>query len=188
MSISKLVALIPPPAEPVFPADAKQWKAIEKETSFSFPTDLFEIMKTYGSGHFFQGSLRIFNPVEPAYTRLLKKELSAARSFHEEFPEYHPYPAYPIANGLIPFAYDDNGQRYYWLTTGDPDQWPIVLHATSGGYWEKPVKLVLSDFLVRLVTHKLKIQYRKFWGNDFSEIDYNFLPKIVRKPRGKKGM
>lgn len=42
-------------------------------------------------------------------------------------PKRVPYPALPERGGLFPFAHDDCGFEYYWLTDGQPENWPVIV-------------------------------------------------------------
>ena len=34
-----------------------------------------------------------------------------------------------VINGLLPFGATDNGDVFFWLTEGQPDEWRVVLNA-----------------------------------------------------------
>lgn len=186
MSLKQLIELIPPPANPIYGGTYDDWNDLEYEGIPKLPQGLFEIASHYGSGRFFQGSLKVFNPFAPDYYSTVKQMLDDHKQSREEFPEYEPYNAYPVEGGLFPFAFDDNGNMFYWQTIGKSDSWPVVCGNPRGSHWEKPLKHELSEFLVLLVTNNLKIRYESFWGNLYSEEDYNFRPQIIKSPRKKK--
>ena len=51
---------------------------------------------------------------------------------HYEFPDEFPFPVFPAAGGLFPWATTDNGDTLYWLTVGDPDTWQVVVWESRG--------------------------------------------------------
>ena len=45
-------------------------------------------------------------------------------------PEYEP-------DALIPWGLDESGNTVWWLTTGEPDQWPVVANEARGDEWQR---------------------------------------------------
>lgn len=44
-----------------------------------------------------------------------------------------PFPAFPDREGALPWALTDNGDVAYWLTWGDPAEWPVAVWNARGG-------------------------------------------------------
>ncbi len=185
MSLKQLQQIIPPPADPIYPGGYSDWTKLKSRPVPELPKSLFDITEHYGSGRFFQGSLEVMNPFDPDYQRFVDQKLAALKLLREQTPEYYPYAPYPEELGVLPFGHDDNGNLFFWLTTGKVDSWSIVCNSESG-YWEKPIRHKVPDFLLLLVTNKLDIKNKNFWGNKFSKDDYNFRPKALKRSGKKK--
>jgi hypothetical protein len=77
--------------------------------------------------------------------------LSTLRELHASGIRKVPYPIHPAAGGLLPWGITDNGNVLYWLTTGAPDGWPVVLSAVRDGRTER-YPCGMATFLVKLLT------------------------------------
>jgi hypothetical protein len=65
-----------------------------------------------------------------------------------------PYQAFPPTPGLILWADDDNGCMFFWLTEGDPDNWPVLVTPPRGYHWER-FDLPVTSFLARAFSRQL---------------------------------
>lgn len=175
MTVSELQKIVAPPEDPVHSGDLKRWQAIEEAIGIEFPKDYFAIAVKYGSGEFLSGTLEIANPFDPAYETWIEYELKKLRRSQEDSPEDMPYAVFPEADGLFPFGRDDNGNRFLWQMSGEPDNWPIVCRSSE--YHWATVKESLSEFLCLLITNKLKIKQTDFWGSPFAKDDWLFEPQ-----------
>lgn len=185
MMIDNLKLLMPPPAEPLFAGSKKEWSAFQKKIGLKLPSDYFSVVNTYGSGHFLAGEFRVANPFDPDDEDFADLELATLSENKELSPKAIPYPLYPNAGGLYPFGIDGNGNTFVWVTAGDPDEWAIACFNPSQDYCEV-VHLSLITFLVQLSTSKLKINRKKFWGNEASKEMLEFIPRQVRTHRKRK--
>src|SRR5690242_11570565 len=118
MSITKLVAMITPPKSPL---DSEgNWRAAEIVVGAEFPSDFQQLISRYGSGAFFRGFLRVFNPLTVEGCACIKQSTDIYRKFRDGlFPL--PIPVHPDKPGLLPWGSDDNGNGYFWLTKGKPE-------------------------------------------------------------------
>jgi hypothetical protein len=64
-----------------------------------------------------------------------------------------PYPLFPEPGGLLPFGIDDNGDGLYWLTTGEPDQWSIVVNESRAPEYEQ-FDMSVTEFLQEVLSRK----------------------------------
>ena len=64
-------------------------------------------------------------------------------------------PVYPHAGGLLAFGTFENWEMFYWLTEGEPDEWPILINEQRGPEFNR-YELPLSVFMVRLLRQELK--------------------------------
>mgnify|MGYP005726913279 CR=1 FL=1 len=178
MSIRDLVQLITPPDEVQNSGGRVQWRSIEETIETAFPDDYFDLARTYGSGEFLNGTLEVLNPFDTRYGALLDYECAKLRKYKQDFPEEMPYSVHPEVGGLLPFARDDNGNRFLWQTLGDPNAWPIVCkpHGFDACDWQI-VHHTLGEFLGLLITSDLKIDKARFWGEPFDNGDFVFVPQ-----------
>ena len=56
-----------------------------------------------------------------------KAVLAAYRQTRARFPGRLPWPPFPEPGGVLPLGRTDNGDELYWVTQGQPDQWPVAL-------------------------------------------------------------
>jgi hypothetical protein len=111
---------------------AGNWAAAEKELGTALPPDYKAIVELYGSGSFDE-LLWVFNPFDPGSLNLfaqLKKAAAFNDGLKKEHPDFaaalFPAPDSPAKGGLLPFAMDDEGRPFYWLTEGKPEKWTVV--------------------------------------------------------------
>ncbi len=51
----------------------------------------------------------------------------AHRSLRARFPDSYPYAVRPEPGGFLPFTSTIDGDQIGWLTTGRPDEWPLLV-------------------------------------------------------------
>ncbi|GAA2685771.1 SMI1/KNR4 family protein [Nonomuraea recticatena] len=125
-TIDDLVALVPPPTEPV---DARgDWHEVEAALGLALPADFKALIERYGLGQFVDH----ITPLTPfgAHGLLIERAqglLGRERPFREKYPAECPYPFYPEPGGLLEWAGTDNGDALCWLTEGEPDDWRVVV-------------------------------------------------------------
>lgn len=175
MALYDLVSVVAAPEHPVHSGELKKWKAIEQDVGIRFPDEYRAIAEKYGSGEFLSGTLEIANPFDPAYGTWLQYELKKLRHAQEDSPEEVPYAVFPDPDGLFPFGRDDNGNRFYWRMSGEPNSWPVICRSSE--YHWATVNHTLTQFLSLLITNKLKINRTDFWGSPFAKEDWRFDPQ-----------
>ncbi|GIZ97418.1 MULTISPECIES: SMI1/KNR4 family protein [Tsukamurella] len=134
-AISRLLEIVPPPAEPPSPQD---WQAAEAQLGSPLPDDYKDFIGTYGPGSFW-GELNIAPPLWIANER--GKSPGAVNFLHdisEERPDYVDV----AGNGAGSFdeiygdrddsylwlGFSGTGQNLFWRTTApDPNSWPVVV-------------------------------------------------------------
>jgi hypothetical protein len=128
-SIDDLVRLVPPPAQPAGVVD--DWLTAEAALGLALPSDFKALVRLYGPGEFDEIALLTpFDARAHGAVDLLKHARDLLRhhqSFRDEAPEEFPHPLYPEPGGLLEWGGTGNGDRLCWLTTGDPDEWPVVV-------------------------------------------------------------
>jgi hypothetical protein len=81
--------------------------------------------------------------------------LSAIRELKKDWSDQHPYKLFPEPGGLLPFGGSDNGDTLFWLTLGEPDNWPIVVNAARDSDYEK-FECDMTDFITGVLTRQIR--------------------------------
>jgi hypothetical protein len=184
MPIKELLALVRPPKDPI---DTQgDWGSVEIVVETVYPSDFKELISRYGSGRFFfDGHLEVFNPLTIAgLTRIktVQKQFKAGREGGSGWS----LPIHPEKGGLLPWGWDENGNRYAWLTKGKPDQWPVVFlgHGCEGKPLQFPTDI--TGFLAGYATDRFKQLLQP--GEPFTDEVRTFMPgrnqQEVARPGG----
>ena len=120
-ALQRLTALVPPPPEPVEPAEEARWPEIEQALGTALPSDYKALLATYGSGTFDE-ELWLFSPFAPPGDGNLLDECPAVLADYAESRRRFPDPG-----GVLPLGRSDTGNELYWVTEGQPDDWPVAL-------------------------------------------------------------
>src|SRR5690606_17098298 len=106
-------------------------RTVEESLGVRLPAEFKELLRRYGLGEFDDIMLLTpFAPDDQPSADLVKRARELLPTFaqhREEWPEDFPFPLYPEPEGLLEWAVTGNGDSLCWLTTGDPDQWPVVV-------------------------------------------------------------
>ncbi|MET9232509.1 SMI1/KNR4 family protein [Lentzea sp. NPDC003310] len=125
--LKALCTLVAPPARPVL--GERSWEWVQAELGTRLPADYVEFMETYGGGTFAR-CLNLWTPLDPQGLTHLAREATAdaldMAAFLDEGPSL---PMWPEPGGFLPFGENVEGDKLGWLTTGDPDRWPLVFLA-----------------------------------------------------------
>jgi hypothetical protein len=128
--LERLRRLLAPPASPVEAARSDRWAEVEAALGTGLPSDFKAFTEVYGSGKI-DDFLYLFNPFTQGQdgNLLVEKDrvLAGYRQTRARFPERLALPPFPEPGGVLPLGRTDNGDELYWLTQGQPDQWPVVL-------------------------------------------------------------
>lgn len=143
MGINDLLQVLPAPANPrcTSPKPGDDWHKIEEKLGTLLPQDYKDFVTTYGSGYLGR-FLWIVNPfvLEPNLNliKAIPLFLDTLRQLRQRYgAQRYPYPCYPEPEGLLPLGATDNGDDLFWLTTGEPDEWPIVIKESRQPVFEK---------------------------------------------------
>jgi hypothetical protein len=151
-AFQRLLELAPPPDTTVNAGSPDGWGPVEQALGTSLPPDYKRLINTYGSGEFCD-LLVLLNPFSKSkHGNFLKQVGEILDQYYEGREEYAtekcPFPAFPDPGGLLPAGGDSNGGNLFWIMTGPPDEWPIVLYNWRGGYIFERHDMPLVDFLV----------------------------------------
>lgn len=162
-SLNDLMKLLPPPSSAVESADAVAWDRFEQSFGTALPLDYKQFVTIYGTGAI-DGFLWILNPFSKnRYLNLLEEGRVKLEALEAFIHETVPYPLYPKPNGLLPCGVSDNGDVIFWLCSGHPSEWSLVLNEGRGPRW-RDYKLSLTDFLIQLISRTLIVD---IFPNDF---------------------
>jgi hypothetical protein len=130
--VEKLVRLIPPPDSPT--ASNGDWALVEADLGTTLPRDWKALVERYGHGTF-ADFFHLLSPFFAPCTMMstARGALAADRVIAKAFPKAIPFPLFPDAEGALPWAQTDNGDVAYWLTWGEPDEWPVAVRNPRGG-------------------------------------------------------
>jgi hypothetical protein len=155
--LEQLRELLPPPADPVEPGRRDGWAVIEGALGTGLPSDFKAFTELYGSGKV-DDFLYLFNPFTTGQdgNLLVEKDrvLEGYRQTRARYPERLPLPAFPDPGGVFPLGRTDNGDELYWVTHGQPDQWPVVL-VESRAALQEVYRMSVTGFLAALAANQL---------------------------------
>lgn len=149
MAVAELAALVTPPSRPQ--DGAGSWRAIQPSLGIHYPADFRELIERYGTGEFFE-KLVILNPLNQWCREDIAKQLKNLRAMRDAMDlsgAVHPETA-----GLFPWGFDSNGNKFCWLTKGEPDEWPVIQlgHNEEGDLHRADVSV--TTFLVNFAKNK----------------------------------
>ncbi|WP_304190702.1 SMI1/KNR4 family protein [Phenylobacterium aquaticum] len=173
MTIDNLLKVIPPPAEP-FEAFLGTWELIEADLGTALPQDYKDYVRIYGNGAVLQ-YIGIYIPgARDPRVRLEANIPLVCNGFRGL--DHVPYPWWPAAGGLIPFGLTGAGDYLFWLSRGDPDDWPVVVWGHGYGDFEL-IERDFTDFLAGLATGEVA---PKSFPIDFLPCETPFEPNWAR--------
>src|SRR5215216_7950686 len=155
--LERLRELLPPPAEPVEAGRSDGWAEIEAALGTALPGDFKAFTERYGSGTV-DDFLYLFNPFAAGEDGNLLAEkdrvLAAYARTRARFPERLRLPPFPEPGGVLPLGRTDNGDELYWVTRGDPGDWPVALMESRAARQEVH-RMPVTGFLAALAAGEL---------------------------------
>jgi hypothetical protein len=151
-SLEELTRIVPAPSVTV--DGSGSWDSTETRLGTGLPSDYKAYIEMYGTGRL-DGFIWVLNPFSRnPNLNLMTKGDAALRTLRELQSKHEcevPYPLYPEAGGLLPWGITDNGDVLYWLTAGEPKEWPVVLNAARDARTERH-EGGMAAFLVRVLS------------------------------------
>ncbi|MFB6832147.1 SMI1/KNR4 family protein [Streptomyces hydrogenans] len=133
----RLVELVVPPAEPV---DAHgDWTAAETTIGTRLPGDYKRLVETYGWGEFCD-FLYLRTPFGTSEYNGIEWQNARLTGSPERDRDRYPYPLHPAPGGLLVWGTTMDADRLCWLTSGSPDDWPVVVWSNEGWYETHPMR------------------------------------------------
>lgn len=124
---SGLAALTSLVAPPDAPHPGGGWEDLFQELGTRLPAEYVALMNRYGAGCWREW-LRFRTPSRATFVPQVREILAGYRELRDEFPEDYPLAVWPEPGGFLPFADSIDGDDLGWLTGGDPDSWPLIVH------------------------------------------------------------
>jgi hypothetical protein len=132
MMINLLQKLLRPQESAAAVGTLEAWRSVESRFKLTFPTDYREFCFHYGVGHIRDSSIVIdvLNPFSEWFESGISELLESARRLSEELDprRYQKFDVHPCEPGLFPWGMDDLGNEFFWYTSGDPDDWKVIVH------------------------------------------------------------
>lgn len=170
MAIEQLIALIRPPRGPI-DGDG-DWTVAETQFGVQFPADFKEMTRRYGTGCFYS-DLYIINPL----TRWGRERVNERLDIYRELRDACEFSLllHPEPSGLLPWGHDSNGNGFFWLVEGEPDQWPVVqiAHEAEETPFRRDVNI--TTFLVEFVQNRYP---EMLGGVKFKKRHFRFTPGL----------
>lgn len=174
MSLNRLFAIAPPPNSPVGAGSPSDWPDIEQRVGTKVPEDYKQFINAYGGGCFVN-FLWVYSPFAPSWhiMKWRNEVLDAYRSAQKAFPQYAPpFPAFPSLGGLLPWGQTDNGDCLFWLTTGRPVTWTVVVCDSKYSEQYCEYSTSMTEFLLKWLS-------REFVPLVFpDDIDFESMPRF----------
>lgn len=177
--IRDLTSVVPAPTSPIPTCSGDDWIVIQDELGIHLPNDLRDFGLTYGSGKFCNDFLRVFNPFDNRYRNEIEDELYTLREARKRGMKYLVYPERP---GLFPWGLDANGNKFLWLTEGEPNEWTVVVYKRSD---DEPIEFSLSmtSFLAKAFRNELDVEPWQSEPFKDSELSFKQDTRSVAKSR-----
>lgn len=164
-TVDDLIGLAPPPVRRIDAGSPGQWGEVEHALGIALPEDYKLIINAYGTGGFndlfylfnpFSGveGMNLLNQARWREARLEGSHLESYEGAKAVFPDLCPFATFPDPGGLLPAGGDTNGGRAFWLTGGQPDEWPLVFYP-HGFHPVERHDTPLVDFLVLWLSGEL---------------------------------
>jgi hypothetical protein len=169
VSVEELLEAMPPPASPIHVGKRDGWPKLVRKLGLALPTDWRDFALAYGSGYF-GDRITVLNPLGPGFGKVFGKYCTSVDLIKDVIGM--PYEVYPRNPGLLIWGSDDNGNKLFWLTEGESDQWPLVLRTPEGEYETR--QMPMTTFLSRVLSNDLRCI---LWPRRFSSKHRTFTPR-----------
>ena len=105
-----------------------RWQEVEESLSLRLPGCYKAMVDKFGASTW-ADFLHVLSPFDETLSlrRVGDRILQAERDSRSSFPAHYPLPLYPEPGGLLPWATTDNGDTLYFITKGEPHNWPTLL-------------------------------------------------------------
>ncbi len=133
------------------------WDSAERQLNTELPDDYKVYINNFGSAYV-DKFLTIYNPFSQNPNLNLIEQtkiiLEDYRWLQAQGNEQIPFPLFPDKDGLLPFGTTDNGDVLFWKTSGEPNQWTIVVNASRESLYDR-FDENMTDFLTKILRREL---------------------------------
>ncbi len=182
MTVQEIISIVELPETPIDTGAEADLKAVEEELGIVLPDDLVDYAGVFGSGEFkrFGRWFTVYNPYSPSYIDTVRMVCEVYSELKDvEGSEQFPYNVYPNSPGLFPWGDEDNGHQFFWLTAGEPEEWPVVVCASDPREFEVR-HMAMTKFLASIFKGTIScIIFGESDQEDLRRIEFN--PKIRRR-------
>lgn len=149
--VSLLKAILPLPPAPLRLSSTMTNSGYGGE--LELPRDYLEFLTVFGNGTIKsdRDAWTIDDLVSDSQVRRSMNLLAAGRDRPVVFKGLKML-AFPYGTDLIPWGNDDQGDTFYWLTKGVPDEWPVLI----GRFDLTDTQVSFSQFLYDSITGRGK--------------------------------
>ncbi|GAA2614246.1 hypothetical protein [Paractinoplanes durhamensis] len=127
------------------------WRAVQKAVGVTYPAEFREVADALPPGSF-QTFLSLLHPTSHKPRVYAEELLGYAGMLSSSADSSFPYPIYPAAGGLLPWAVVGFDYIICWLTEGDdPDAWPVVICSAHLSEWQVH-RMSTAEFLRAVLT------------------------------------
>jgi hypothetical protein len=153
--------------QPVSRAYSVSWGRVESELGFRLPADYKRFVHWFGPGDFDEFFFVMVPGIQNPNLELRSwarsrweghRNLIQDEGVVEEGLADWSFPVYPNPGFLLSWGMTANGDAFYWDTSGDPEEWNIVVE-DNGSFELFRFLGTLSDFLPRLLRDEIKIPF-----------------------------
>ncbi|MFD7446000.1 SMI1/KNR4 family protein [Streptomyces sp. NPDC059909] len=114
------------------------WAAAETALGVRLPDDYKHLVETYGWGEFCD-YLNLHTPFGTSEHNGVDWQRGRLSGVPERDRERYPYPLHPAPGGLLVWGTTIDADRLCWLTTGAPENWPVVVWSSEDWYETHPM-------------------------------------------------
>lgn len=172
MTVENLHSILSPPFMPKNTGDLEGWHHVERGIGTVLPQDYKDYIATYGEGSI-ANFIQPFNPFSnnsgSNFELQLHEHLASLREVRE-WGEHMPYPLYPEQGGLLPWGGTANGDTLFWVTSGQPDTWPVVINGVRSPDFEI-YRETMTEFLYKLLMGEITTH---LFPKDWKDGDVSF--------------
>jgi hypothetical protein len=127
-----------------------RWRAAEESLGLKLPGSYKSLIDAFG-GSSWGDFLHVLSPFDEHLNlqHIGKEILDADRETRRQFPWLYPLPLFPETGGLLPWAFTDNGDTFYFITSAAPDEWPTLVKGPRAPEFEVsflPPALLVHQF------------------------------------------
>ena len=162
MSLHALLEVMAPPLQPIEAVDIRNWEIYELTTGIVLPDDYKAYLNVYGTG-IIGGIITPYNPFcrraawKPSYTcrNWIRQALGIQKAKPTFGEDIFPYSLYPETGGVLPWGSTDNGDQLFWLTSGEPNTWTILIQEVRSSHFHT-FDYSMTEFLRAWIEGEIK--------------------------------